>query len=160
MLAAITILLLYQLIGEVITQAFNLPIPGPVIGMVLLFITLVLRGGPDEKLRETSRTLLQYLSMLFIPAGAGVMLHFGTLRTEWLPILLAASVGTLIVIVLTAKLMQHLINRQSSAGGDDMTPGASCKTRALNPPSSQATPAPTQTPRMAPPAFTSGEQAS
>ncbi|MDO4682287.1 MAG: CidA/LrgA family protein [Lautropia sp.] len=112
MLAAITILLLYQLIGELISQAFGLPIPGPVIGMALLFITLVLRGGPDENLRETSRKLLQYLSMLFIPAGAGVMLHFGTLRTEWLPILLAATLGTLIVIVLTAGLMQHLINRR------------------------------------------------
>ncbi|MDO5057800.1 MAG: CidA/LrgA family protein [Lautropia sp.] len=115
MLNAITILLIFQLAGEIITQAFQLPIPGPVIGMVLLFITLVLRGGPGKALRETSGTLLQYLSMLFIPAGAGVMLHFGTLRAEWLPILLAATLGTALVIVITALLLQALIRRQDGA---------------------------------------------
>lgn len=112
MLKAITILLVYQLVGEVITQAFGLPIPGPVIGMVLLFVTLVLRGGPDRELRDTSRQLLQYLSMLFIPAGAGIMLHFGTLQNEWLPILLTATLGTMLVIAISAKLLQYLIARE------------------------------------------------
>lgn len=140
MLSAITILLVFQLLGEVITQAFQLPVPGPVIGMVLLFIALVLRGGPGKELRETSSRLLQYLSMLFIPAGAGVMLHFGTLREEWLPILLAATVGTTLVIAITALLLQALIRTRAGDGSDGM-PGTSATTRAhLSPSASGPTP--------------------
>lgn len=114
MLGAFTLLLTYQLVGEIITQVFHLHIPGPVIGMLLLFITLIFREGPSPELRETSRQLLQYLSMLFIPAGAGIMLHFGTLEREWLPILLGVVVGTPLVIAITAWLLQKLIgNRQN-----------------------------------------------
>ena len=114
MLGAFTLLLAYQLVGEIITQVYELHIPGPVIGMLLLFITLIFREGPSPELRETSRQLLQYLSMLFIPAGAGIMLHFGTLEREWLPILLGVVVGTPLVIAITACLLQKLIgNRQN-----------------------------------------------
>ncbi|MDO4637173.1 MAG: CidA/LrgA family protein [Lautropia sp.] len=116
MLGAFTLLLAYQLVGEVITQTLHLAIPGPVIGMLLLFITLVLRGGPSPTLRETSRQLLKYLSMLFIPAGAGVMLHFSTLKNEWLPIVLGVLVGTPLVIAVTAYLLQKLIGKQAKDG--------------------------------------------
>ena len=47
MLGAFTLLLAYQLVGEIITQVFHLHIPGPVIGMLLLFITLIFREGPS-----------------------------------------------------------------------------------------------------------------
>jgi holin-like protein len=77
MLNALTlILLVFQLIGEVLAQLFALPVPGPVIGMALLFVALALRGGPSVELRDTAQNLLQHLSLLFVPAGVGVMLHF------------------------------------------------------------------------------------
>ena len=58
MLFAITLLFLFQLAGEAISLIFNLPIPGPVIGMALLFAALALRGGPGIELRETAQNLL------------------------------------------------------------------------------------------------------
>ena len=57
MLFAITLLLLFQLAGEAISLLFKLPIPGPVIGMALLFAALALRGGPGIELRETAQNL-------------------------------------------------------------------------------------------------------
>jgi hypothetical protein len=54
MIAALTLLLVFQLVGEVIARALALPIPGPVIGMALLFLALLVRGGPGEELRQTS----------------------------------------------------------------------------------------------------------
>ena len=75
MIHVFSLLLLYQLIGELIVRAFALPIPGPVIGMALLFLTLLARGRVGEELRNGTSALLQHLSLLFIPAGAGVMLH-------------------------------------------------------------------------------------
>ena len=82
MLGAITLLLVYQLAGEVIVQLARLPVPGPVVGMLLLFLTLVWRGGTPAGLRDTSQGLLSHLSLLFVPAGGGVLLHFGGLGAE------------------------------------------------------------------------------
>lgn len=76
MIGALTLLLVFQLIGEVIARAFNAPIPGPVIGMGLLLAALVLKGGPSAELQQTAGHLLQHLSLLFVPAGVGIMLYF------------------------------------------------------------------------------------
>ncbi|MFP5462523.1 MAG: CidA/LrgA family protein, partial [Gammaproteobacteria bacterium] len=73
MIAALTLLLVIQLAGEVIARALGLPIPGPVIGMGLLFLALLVRRGPGEDLRRTSGQLLQHLSLLFVPAGTGIV---------------------------------------------------------------------------------------
>ncbi len=109
MLGALTLLLVYQLVGEVIVQLADLPVPGPVIGMLLLFLTLAWRGRAPLELRSTSQALLSHLSLLFVPAGVGVMLHFGRLGDEWLPIgvaLLASTVATLGVTALVMRALQ------------------------------------------------------
>jgi holin-like protein len=108
MLAAITLLLVYQLIGEVIVLAAGLPVPGPVVGMALLFATLLVRGSAPAWLREACQQLLAHLSLLFVPAGVGVLLHFKRLGAEWLPIVVALVASTVITIGATALVMQGL----------------------------------------------------
>ncbi len=97
MLSALTQLLVFQLAGEVVARGLNLPVPGPVLGMLFLFLALVLRGGPGEELKSTSGTLLQHLSLLFVPAGTGIMVHLHRVADEWLPLLLSLLVSTLAV---------------------------------------------------------------
>ena len=111
MLGAITLLLVYQLVGEVIAQALRLPIPGPVIGLALLFATLVARGRVSDELRNTANGLLAHLSLLFVPAGVGVMVHFGRLGNEWLPIAVALVASTVLTIAATALTMRWLLRR-------------------------------------------------
>ena len=108
MLNAITLLLLFQLAGEAIALFFALPIPGPVIGMGLLFAALALRGGPSPELRHTAQNLLQHLSLLFVPAGVGVMLHAQRLADEWLPIVVALVASTFVTIAATALVLRLL----------------------------------------------------
>ena len=48
MLSALTQLLIFQLAGEVTARGFNLPVPGPVLGMLFLFIALMIKGGPGR----------------------------------------------------------------------------------------------------------------
>lgn len=112
MLGALTILLIYQLVGEVITRGFGLPIPGPVLGMALLFATLIARKGAGEALRNTSNGLLQHLSLLFVPAGTGVMLHFQRLADEWLALLVALAVSTMLSIAVSALVLKALSGRK------------------------------------------------
>lgn len=111
MLGALTLLLLYQLAGEVIVQFFALPVPGPVVGMALLFATLVIRGSVPENLRSTANGLLGHLSLLFVPAGAGVMVHFARLGDEWLAILVALVASTAITLSVTGVLLCRLLRR-------------------------------------------------
>lgn len=109
LLAAITLLLLFQLAGEAIVVFLALPIPGPVIGMGLLFAVLAWRGGPSVDLRETARGLLQHLSLLFVPAGVGVMLHWQRMADEWLPIVVSLVASTFVTIAVTAWVLRALI---------------------------------------------------
>lgn len=114
MIAALTQLLLFQLTGEVIAHGFGLPIPGPVIGMALLFVFLVARRGPGHELQQTSLGLLQHLSLLFVPAGTGVMLHLHRLEDEWLPILVSLLVSTAATLAVTALVMKALTRRSAT----------------------------------------------
>jgi holin-like protein len=112
MLGGITLLLVYQLIGEVISLALRLPVPGPVIGMLLLFLTLIARGSVSDELRNTANGLLSHLSLLFVPAGTGVMVHMGRIADEWLPITVALVGSTVLTIAVTALVMRALMSRQ------------------------------------------------
>jgi holin-like protein len=99
---ALAILLVFQLTGEFLSQFLRLPIPGPVVGMALLFVALSLPSPLAERLRDTAQTILQHLSLLFVPAGVGVMLHAQRVLDEWLAISIALVASTLITVAVTA----------------------------------------------------------
>ncbi len=115
MLFFLTLLLACQLVGEAAVRLIDLPIPGPVVGMALLFVGLLIRGAePPEPLAEVSRGLLNNLALLFVPAGVGVMLHLDLVRDEWLPIL-AALAGSAVVTVGVTALLLALLARLTGA---------------------------------------------
>lgn len=112
MINSFLILLLFQLAGEVVVQYFALPVPGPVLGMVMLFMTLVLRGGVPYYLKDTATELLQHLSLLFVPAGVGVMVHAARIGEEWLTILLSLIGSTALTIGVTALVLRFLLRHR------------------------------------------------
>lgn len=116
MLYALAALLAFQFLGEVLVRALHLPLPGALAGMLLLFGALVLRGSVPAPLASTSRQLLQHLMLLFVPAVAGVMLHFDRVAREWQPFLIASVVSTLVTLAVTALTLQWLLRRQPPPG--------------------------------------------
>lgn len=111
MISGLTWLLVYQLAGEVLVRALGLPIPGPVAGMVMLFATLVARRGGPESLHSTAQALLSHLSLLFVPAGVGVMVYFGPVAGDWLPIVAALIGSTVLTLAATALTMRWMLER-------------------------------------------------
>jgi len=111
MLESLAVLLFCQLIGELIVLFLEIPIPGPVVGMVLLFLGLLIRGNIPEPLSQTANGLLGQLSLLFVPAGVGVMTHLTLLGNEWLPLSVSLIVSTLLTIAVTGLLMQNLAGK-------------------------------------------------
>lgn len=108
MVEQLTLLLVFQLIGEIVARLTGLPLPGPVIGMGLLFTVLVIRGREPVALAATARGLLENLSLLFVPAGVGVMVNLQLLEDEWEPIAAALVGSTAATIAVTALVMQAI----------------------------------------------------
>lgn len=109
MIYAITALFAFQFMGELVVRALGLPLPGALAGMLLLFAALLLLGRVPEGLSRTTGTLLQHMMLLFIPAVAGVMLHFERVAREWQPFLIASVVGAAVTLVVTAFTLQWLL---------------------------------------------------
>ncbi len=116
MVGAITVLLVFQLIGEITVRSLGLPLPGPVVGMLLLFIALRVRGSVPNSLQVTSAEILQHLSLLFVPAGVGVMVQFALIRQSWLPLLAIVGGSTLLTMAATAWTLQLLAPRPPAFG--------------------------------------------
>ena len=115
MITALAILLACQLAGEITVRALGLPLPGPVLGMLLL--TGLLLGFPRlvQAIRATAEGLLANLSLLFVPAGTGIVAHLDRLGPDG-PALLAAIVGStvigLAVTVVTFTTVTRLTQRR------------------------------------------------
>lgn len=121
MLAQLTLIFLCQLVGELIAGALAIPVPGPVIGMALLFALLSLRGATPPALAETAGALQRAMSLLFVPAGAGVMLHLNALEDAALPIILGLLASTAAAILVTGWAMKALApdaEPETAPGGD------------------------------------------
>lgn len=112
MLFHLTLILACQLAGEIASRALALPVPGPVIGMVILFTGLAARGSVPAGLARVTDTLLSHLSLLFVPAGVGVMLHVGLIGRDLVPIAAALVGSTVLTIAVTAIVMARLGRRR------------------------------------------------
>lgn len=109
------ILICYQLIGEGIVFLLHLPIPGAVIGLLLLFITLLWKKEQLlTHIQKVANGLLSHLLILFVPSTVGIMVYFHYIAQQWLPILAAVIIGALITIVVTGFTLQFFIRREDT----------------------------------------------
>lgn len=114
MINTLLLLLVFELLGEVLVRLTGLPLPGPVVGMFALLGTLTLRGRSWSELDAAATTLLSHLSLLFIPAGVGVILHFQRLGAEWLPLLVSLVLSTVMTLAVTVSVLDYLLNRRAA----------------------------------------------
>ncbi|MEP3474686.1 MAG: CidA/LrgA family protein [Hyphomicrobiales bacterium] len=113
MLNSLTLILCCQLAGEFTVKATGITAPGPVIGMLFLLVILLLKGSVQNELETTANSLLNNLSLLFVPAGVGLMLHFQLIGKEWLPITISLIISTILTIAITGLMMVWLSNDNS-----------------------------------------------
>ena len=116
MIPALTLLLGFQLAGEFIARALGLTLPGPVLGMALLVIAMIAVPRLAELVRGPAQGLLAHLSLLFVPAGVGVVGHLESLGSQGGPILLAI-VGSTVLAIAVGALVFVGVSRLT--GGND-----------------------------------------
>lgn len=118
MIEAGILLLLCQLAGESIVRAVDIPVPGPVLGTVLMLMFLALRRNVPESLDKTSHDLLANFSLLFVPAGAGIILHVQRLEAEAVALLAALIVSTALTITVAALVFVGVDRLMGNKAGD------------------------------------------
>ena len=96
-------LLACQLVGEFLVDAVALPVPGPVVGMVLLLVVLLIRRpGNDNSTVRAADALLRHLQLLFIPAGVGLIAYLRLIGAQWWPIVAGIVASWLIALLVTS----------------------------------------------------------
>jgi len=121
MLRSLFIIFFFQLLGEAIQKFFEINIPGPVIGLIILlfvFIFFIKNASPFRKIKkeisETSHQIIKYLSLLFVPIGVGVVMHINYLGDNLFKILAIIIIGTLSTLVFVAYVMEKIINLEKN----------------------------------------------
>ena len=125
MLEAFLILCLCQLAGETLARLLSLPVPGPVIGMAILFAGMQLRANvrpaatavKDLPIGAVAGFLLANLSLLFVPAGVGIVAQLPVLARHGIGLALALIVSTLLSLAVTALVFAAL-SRRFGGGGE------------------------------------------
>lgn len=111
MIASFSLILLCQLAGEVIVRGLSLPMPGPVVGLLLLLVLLLARDrfkalarGPlhNDGVENVSRGLLENLSLLFIPAGVGVVQKLDLIAAHGIAVLAVLAISVVLTLLATA----------------------------------------------------------
>jgi holin-like protein len=120
MLLSLGLILLCQLVGEAVAYGTGVPVPGPVIGLVLCVLLLAARDRAgrliprelrDGTFERTGSGLLSHLSLLFIPAGVGVIQRLDVLAGNAVPILAAVVVSTVLTLAVTAIVFTVVARR-------------------------------------------------
>ncbi len=107
------IILIFCTIGEVLSKVVHIPLPGSIIGMILLFIGLLTGIIKLEMIQEVSQFLLDHLAFFFIPAGVGLLAYVGILKQNLIPILIICFVTTFLVMIVTGWTIQAIKRRGS-----------------------------------------------
>ena len=123
MLKSLFIIFFYQLLGEAIQKFFEINIPGPVIGLILLLLTFIFFSKKFtqskkiiKEISTISHQIINYLSLLFVPIGVGVVMHINYLGDNLFTIFSIIIIGTLHILVFTAFVMEKIINFEKKNG--------------------------------------------
>ena len=106
MIRGLIILLGFQGAGEIISRLFSLPVPGPVIGLVLLLTFLVQRGQVDKPIDTVASALIANLGLLFVPAAVGVVMFLPQLKANFWAISVALIVSVIATLATSAAVLR------------------------------------------------------
>lgn len=111
----VAFVLLHLVLGETLAQLLALPVPGPVLGLGLMILHFAVAGGAEGEVGRLFDAVAPHLTVLFVPAGAGVLAHVGLIRDDVAVIAVAVIAGTLVTIAVTAAVAAAVLDRDDAA---------------------------------------------
>jgi holin-like protein len=108
------IILIVCFLGDFLSDSLNLPLPGNVMGMLLLLVFLLAGVVKMAMIEDTTNFMLKHLSFFFVPAGVAIMTCFSLLEGKWAALIIISFVSTVIVAVVTGLTIQTMMRRGQS----------------------------------------------
>lgn len=108
------IILSIYLIGEIISKSLFLPIPGNILGMLILLLLLCTKVIKVDQIESISNFFLDHLAFFFIPAGVGLLTSFNLIKDSLLNIIIICIITTSLVLVVTGKVVELIINKKKN----------------------------------------------
>ncbi|MDR1707373.1 CidA/LrgA family protein [Dysgonomonas sp.] len=112
MVKGIFIILLFYFLGQAISYLIDGFVPGNIIGMILLFLSLYFKAINPDNVKDVANTFTRNMAIFFIPAGAGILGSYGIISKFWMSILIVCSVSTVLVIAVVAVIQQQMEKRK------------------------------------------------
>lgn len=99
-------------VGIGLSLVLPVPIPGSVLGMMILFLLLSWQIIPFRWVQPGGHLLIRYMALLFVPISVGVMQYFDLLRSQFGPLVVSCVVSTLLVLLMVSVAGEWLQRRQ------------------------------------------------
>lgn len=93
-------------LGELIITLTHIPLPSSILGMLLLTLLLKLKVIRLEWGRSISDFLVTNIGFFFVPPGVAIMLYFDIIKAQFVPIVTASVVSTVLVLAVTGWVHQ------------------------------------------------------
>ena len=106
-------ILLFQSLGELVSKFLLPTLPGPVIGLILLVLWLVIRKGVNAELAMVADGFSQYLGLLFVPAAVGVVLFLPQLKANAIAII-SALIGSVVLTIASSALVSRFLSKKEA----------------------------------------------
>lgn len=106
MLKALFYIFLFLALGELTKHFFNIPIAGNIIGMIYIFVSLKVGVLKLETVKPASDKLVKYMVLFFVPYGVGLMAYYDVIKANWLSIIVAITLSTILTLFVTAYIQQ------------------------------------------------------
>ena len=106
MISQLAILFGCLALGELIITFTHIPLPSSILGMLLLTLLLKLKVIRLEWVRSISDFLVTNIGFFFVPPGVAIMLYFDIIKAQFVPIVTASVVSTVLVLAVTGWVHQ------------------------------------------------------
>ena len=110
-LRQLLIILIFSFIGEILHSLIPIQVPASIYGLVLLFIALLTGIIQLPQVKEAAKYLIEIMPLMFIPAGVGLLVSWGNLKSILVPVLLLLVASTILVMGVSGKVTQGIIQR-------------------------------------------------
>ena len=102
------IIILISFIGEVLKEILPFPVPASIYGMLIMFILLCTGIIKTEQVDEAVDFLIEVMPVMFIPAAAGLLDSWGTLKPVLVPVAVITVVSTIVVMLVSGHITQFV----------------------------------------------------
>ncbi len=103
----ILIILAFLVVGEFLSYLTGGFVPGNIFGMVVMFLALQTKLVKEDSVATVCTLLTKNMTLMFLPAGIGLMAAYELIAENWISIVLNITVTTLIVMAVVGLIVER-----------------------------------------------------